>query len=134
VNFFSCKKENGNCKIEHLKGTTWESDYFESITLSDPRYYFSGGEYIMYTNVTISFKSCNDADITINIQKIYDIFLQVTYYPYVNIHESATYVFKEKELILRLNESNQNWSGIANKDKMTLSKIFGKTVELVKIN
>jgi hypothetical protein len=127
----SCNKDNIN-----FNGTIWESGSFESDLIADSNY---GGEYILkIEKVTITFKKEN-VSISVKISEIYDPVLLTTYSGFTEISGSGNYEYDEKEARLLIHhtgplqyDSRRSWIGTVDKNTMTLSSVFGKSVKFKK--
>ena len=123
IYFISCKKEDV---------TDWKCDSFE-VLASGP----TGTEYLLtIKKITISFEMKN-ASITVEIPKVYDPLLLVTYYPDLKQHILADYSLTGENVIINIDEnegyaSGQTWTGRINKKSMSLDGVFGKTIEFRK--
>jgi len=128
--FFSCEKEN-----EKENGTTWESSYFKGE-------FYGGYRWIGVEcdKITISFKTGKKADIT--FQNCALSASDLNWGSLVDLYDnSANYTLKKNNITLKpkftvpfayITIPKQNWAGEIVGDRMTLKKVFGKTVELRK--
>ena len=117
-------------KPAKLDGTTWRSDYFEGEITDN-----NGDEVIVILRegVSISFVSSEHADVRFGKMLCYYKEWNLRFES-ENMAETANYIYKKKNLTIRLNFAEQNWTGMVDKKKMILSNVFGKTVEFKKLN
>ena len=125
----------------NLSGTVWESGYFEG-SCESPNYHPTGSSTLIVKcdKLTIFFSDAdtgNDALISAKNLTFIDSELDLEYSGDINPHTSYTcngdnITVKVYYSVLTIIDAEENWTGKVEKNKMTLTNVFGAAVEFRK--